>query len=340
MAWKLLLTRDRVGCVTPDQGLHGVVALPFKIGLRRACYVHYDGGFSLSLFASQFVLLSLFFCCCCGAPHLCWLFFIVFVWEFLFALFLCFESCFCFLPILKWVLCFEPGRRTRRRPSSLWLGPWRVCLWWGKRVRVNERREVMKAYLFAVQWASQPSRLLIGLRTKRPLCSPSSVSKEREESFGSEGLFLLAEQSRNRSAMRFRSTCEEGNSRNHAYRLRKIRVYLDSVYLTSRVHVCWLGLLSYVVISKYVLLSFGLFFLTICDVYLNPWTLVLVLIVPEYALDPMYVWIPGYMFLCWSYLPIDRILRHSDLVKSKNTPANLKCIGGHRNRTLELREAT
>jgi hypothetical protein len=27
-------------------------------------------------------------------------------------------------------------------------------------------------------------------------------------------------------------------------------------------------------------------------------------------------------------------LRRSDLVKSKNTPA--KCIGGHRNRTLEL----
>jgi hypothetical protein len=80
-------------------------------------------------------------------------------------------------------------------------------------------------------------------------------------------------------------------------------------------------------------------FLIICDVYLNPWTLVLVLIVPDYALDPMYVWIPGYIFLWWSYLPIDRILRHSDLVKSKNTPANLKCMGGHRNRTVELREA-
>jgi len=46
--------------------------------------------------------------------------------------------------------------------------------------------------------------------------------------------------------MRFRSTCEEGNSRNRAYRLRKIRAYLDSVYLASRVHVCWLCLLSYV----------------------------------------------------------------------------------------------
>jgi hypothetical protein len=89
--------------------------------------------------------------------------------------------------------------------------------------------------------------------------------------------------------MRFRSTCEEGNSRNRAYRLRKIRAYLDSVYLASRVHVCWLCLLSYVVVSKNIVLSFGLLFLIICDVYLNPWTLVRVSIVPEYTLDPMYV---------------------------------------------------
>jgi hypothetical protein len=58
MAWKLLLTRDRVGCVTPDQGLHGVVALPFKIGLWRACSVHYDGGLSLSLSPSLSPLFS------------------------------------------------------------------------------------------------------------------------------------------------------------------------------------------------------------------------------------------------------------------------------------------
>jgi hypothetical protein len=109
----------------------------------------------------------------------------------------------------------------------------------------------MKAYLFAVQWASKPSCLLVGLRTKRPLCSPSSVGEELQASFRSGGLFLLAEQIRSRSALRFRSTCEQGNSRSHAHRLRKIRVYLDAVYFTSRVHVCWLGLLSYVVISKY-----------------------------------------------------------------------------------------
>lgn len=56
MAWKLLLTRDRVGCVTPDQGLHGVVALPFKIGLWRACNEHYDGGPPLSLISLLFLL--------------------------------------------------------------------------------------------------------------------------------------------------------------------------------------------------------------------------------------------------------------------------------------------
>jgi hypothetical protein len=98
--------------------------------------VHYDGGLSLSLSLS---LSPFFCCCCCGAPHLCRLFFIVFVWEFLFARFLCFESCFCFLPILKWVLCFEPGRRTRTRPSSLWLGPWRVPL--VKKARACEWKE-------------------------------------------------------------------------------------------------------------------------------------------------------------------------------------------------------
>ncbi len=43
------------------------------------------------------------------------------------------------------------------------------------------------------------------------------------------------------------------------------------------------------VVSKNIVLSFGLFFLIICDVYLNPWTLVRVSIVPEYTLDPMYV---------------------------------------------------
>ncbi len=162
----------------------------------------------------------------------------------------------------------------------------------------------MKAYLFAVQWASKPSCLLVGLRTKRPLCSPSSVGEELEASSRSGGLFLLAEQIRSRSALRFRSTCEQGNSRSHAHRLRKIRVYLDTVYFTSRVHVCWLGLLSYVVIFKYCRTIVWTFVphrvrcvsesLDTCscvdrawlytgsDVCLNPWIHVLVLIMPAY----------------------------------------------------------
>jgi hypothetical protein len=214
-----------------------------------------------------------------------------------------------------------------------------VCLKWRKRVRVDERREVMKAYLFAVQWASKPSCLLVGLRTKRPLCSPSSVGEELQASFRSGGLFLLAEQIRSRSALRFRSTCEQGNSRSHAHRLRKIRVYLDAVYFTSRVHVCWLGLLSYVVISKYCRTFVWTFVphrVRCVSESLDTWFLCWSCLTIHWI--PMYVWIHGYMFLCWSCLPIDRVLRHSDLVKSKNTPAN-RCIGGHRNRTLELRAA-
>jgi hypothetical protein len=182
-----------------------------------------------------------------------------------------------------------------------------VCLRWRKRVRVNERREVMEAYLFAVQWASKLSCLLIGLRTKRPLCSPSSVSKELEASFRSGGLFLLDEQIRSRSAMRFRSICEEGNSRNLAYRLPKICVYRDAVYFTSRVHACWLGLLSYVVVSKYCRTFIWTFSpyhvrcvsesLGTCscidrawlysgsDVCLNPWIHVLVVVMPAYWED-------------------------------------------------------
>jgi hypothetical protein len=211
------------------------------------------------------------------------------------------------LPILKRVWCFWTWNKEQEQDLVVCGWGHGLSLKWRKRVRVNERREVMKAYLFAVQWASKPSCLSIGLRTKRPLCSPSSVGKELEASFRSAGLFVLAEQIRSGSAMRFRSTCEEGNSRNRAYRHREIRVYPHTAYFTSRVHVCWLILLSFVVIYKYCRTFVWTFSpyhvrcvsesLDTCscvdrawqysgsDVCLNPWIHVLVLIMPPYRSD-------------------------------------------------------
>jgi hypothetical protein len=121
-------------------------------------------------------LMPSLFCCCCGAPHLCWLFFIVFVWEFLFAPSICLESCFCFLPILKRVWCFEPETRTRTRPRSLWLGPWRVSQ--VKKARACEWKEgghegllvcssMSKQAIMLAHWIADKEALMFALVGKQ-----------------------------------------------------------------------------------------------------------------------------------------------------------------------------